>query len=151
MNMPGLILFSPILVAFLSSTCPWGRHLRMTFSSVRKRQLVLAGTGASYFICSTDPTRGPLLPSLPSLTSRALPIITLDDRSSTPPTPTSRKLLFRGKQKAESLQNSPKILHNRAAEKDRTVHLGCVREWWREGFLVSKFSLSYRTISSLPV
>lgn len=53
------------LVAFLSPLCPLGvggNVLRTTCSSLRKRQVELQGTEAPHFVCSTDPTRGPLPP-----------------------------------------------------------------------------------------
>lgn len=42
-----------------------GEALRMPCSSLRKRRVELQGTGAPHFVCSTDPTRGPLPPFTP--------------------------------------------------------------------------------------
>ena len=55
-------LFPPSTLVLSLLCVPLGKALRIPCSSLRKRQVALQGTGAPHFVCSSDPTRGPLPP-----------------------------------------------------------------------------------------
>lgn len=73
-----------ILVAFLSPTCASEKHYRCLVPQSGRDKLNFKGPGAPHFVCSTDPTRGPLPPFTP--VPGPHPLRTLNNRSpATPP------------------------------------------------------------------